>query len=135
MLSPTKKVMARYKILLVKMAFDNLINQQVMLNYEHFCDIHIFLGFAYISPSLESMQVVIKFAQSRDVFVCDLVVAIKVCQSNVYCMYCDHTSKFIVDSFWAFKSLLDLKHENIHMRWIIDAKCGISHLAFELNGQ
>jgi len=80
------------------------------------------------------MHVVIKFAQFKDVFVCDLVVAIKVCQGNVYSMYCDHTSKFIIDSFWAFKSLLNLKHENIHMCWIIDVKFGISHLAFELNG-
>jgi len=81
------------------------------------------------------MHVLIKFAQFRDVFVCDLVVAIKVCQGNVYNMYCVHTSKFIVDNFWAFKSLLELKHENIHMHWIIDVKFGISHLAFELNGE
>ncbi len=30
MLNPTKKVMVRYKTLLVKMTLDNLINQQVM---------------------------------------------------------------------------------------------------------
>ncbi len=31
--------------------------------------------------------------------------------------------------------LLELKHANIHMCWLVDAKCGIPHLAFELNGQ
>jgi len=135
MLNPTKRVVAEYKTMLVKMTLDNPTNQQVMLNYEHFCDIHIFLGLACILPLLESIHVLIKFAQSKDVFVCDLVVPIKDCQGDVCNMYCDPTSKFTTDSFWAFKSLLELKHENIHMRWTIDAKSGIPHLASELNGQ
>jgi hypothetical protein len=91
-------------------------------------------GLACILPWLESVHVLIKFAQFRNVFACDLVTIIKVCQGDVYNMYYDQTSKFIVDSFWAFKSLLELKHDNIHMCWIVDAKFGIPHLAFELNG-
>ncbi len=87
-----------------------------MLNYEHLCDIHMLLELAYIFPLLESMHVLIKFAQSKAVIICDLVVAIKVCQGDVYSMYYDQTSKFTINSFWAFKSLLELKHENIHMR-------------------
>jgi hypothetical protein len=62
------------------------------------------------------------------------VSTIKVCQGDVYSMYCDQTSKFTIGSFWAFESLLELKHENIHTCWIVDAKFGIPHLAFELNG-
>jgi hypothetical protein len=61
---------------------------------------------------------------------CDLV-----CEGDVYSMYCDQTSKFIIDNFWVFKFLWELKHENIHMRWIVDAKSKIPHLAFKLNGQ
>jgi hypothetical protein len=80
------------------------------------------------------VHVLIKFEQSRDVFTCDLVANIKVCQSYVYNMYYDEISKFAIDSFWAFKLLLELKHENIHMRWIVDANLKIPHLAFELNG-
>jgi hypothetical protein len=66
-----------------------------------------------------------------DVFMCDLVVAIKVCQDDLYNMYLE----FIVDTFWAFKSLLDCKHENIHMKWILDLNYGLQHFAFEVNGQ
>ncbi len=134
MLSPTKRVMAEYKILLVKMTSDNPTNQQVMLKYEHLCDIHILLGLACIFPLWESMYALIKFAQSKDVFVCDLVVPIKDYQGDVYNIYCDPISKFTTDSFWVFISLLELKHENMHMCWIVDAKFGIPHLAFELNG-
>ncbi len=37
-LSHAKTIMAKYKIVLVKMALDNPTNLQAMLNYEHFCD-------------------------------------------------------------------------------------------------
>jgi hypothetical protein len=57
MLSPTKKVMVEYKILLVKMALDSLTNHQVMLNYEHLCDLQFLLEFACIFPLLKSMHV------------------------------------------------------------------------------
>jgi hypothetical protein len=44
MLSPTKKVMVEYTTFLVNMALDNLTNQQVMLNYEHLCDLQLCLN-------------------------------------------------------------------------------------------
>jgi hypothetical protein len=99
MLSHAKRFMAKYKTLLVKMALDSPTNQQVMLIYEHFCDLHILLGLVCILHLLKSMHALIKFAQSRNVFVCDLVATIKVCQSDVYSMYYDQTSKFTIDNF------------------------------------
>ncbi len=51
-------------------------------------------------------------------FVCDLVVAIKVYQGDMYNMHLEHSSNFTTCTFWAFKSLLECKHENIHMKWI-----------------
>jgi hypothetical protein len=62
MLSPGKRVMAKYKTLLMKMTLNNLTNQQAMLNYEHLCDIYILLGLACILPLLESVHALIKFA-------------------------------------------------------------------------
>ncbi len=49
----------------------------------------------------------------KDVYVCDLVAIIKVCQGDIYMMYCDQTSKFTIANFWAFKSLLEFKCERI----------------------
>jgi hypothetical protein len=69
MLSLVNIIMEKYKILLVKMALNNLTNYQAMLNYAHLCDLHILLGFAYILPLLESTHAFIKFAQFKDVFV------------------------------------------------------------------
>ncbi len=99
--------------LLVKMTLDSPTIQQVKLNYENLCDLQVLLGLVCILPLLESIHALIKFAQMRDLYVCDLVVAIKVNQGDIYMMYCDQTSNFTIDNFWAFKSLLELKTENI----------------------
>jgi hypothetical protein len=113
MLSPTKIVMAKYRTLLVKMALDNPTNQQVKLNHENLCDLQVLLGLVCILPMLESVHALIKIAQMRDLYVCDLVATIKVNQDDIYMTYCYQTSKFTIDNFWAFKSLLEFKHENI----------------------
>jgi hypothetical protein len=81
-------------------------------------------GFACILPSLEFVHGLIKFARSKDVFVSDLVQPSRFIK--VMFIICIVIKFPIVDSFWAFKSWLDLKHENIHMRWIIDANFWIS---------
>jgi hypothetical protein len=39
MLNPTQNLLLEYKILVVKMAMDCLINHEAMLNYEHLCDL------------------------------------------------------------------------------------------------
>ncbi len=65
------------------------INHQARFNYEHMCDLQILLCFAYILVSLESLDVFIKFAQMQDIFVCDLVVNVKVCQGDAYNKYVD----------------------------------------------
>ncbi len=89
MLNLAKKKLAKYKTLLLKMAMDSLINHQAKFNYEHMCDLQILLCFAYILPSLESLDVFIKLVQMQDTFVCDLVVNVKVCQGDVYNKYVD----------------------------------------------
>jgi hypothetical protein len=66
------------------------------------------------------MHVLIIFAHMQDVFVCDLVVAIKVCQGDMYNMYLEQSLNSFASTYWAFKSLFECKHENIHMKWILD---------------
>lgn len=51
---------------------------------------------------LEFMHAPHKFAQMNNVFVCDLIAIIKVYQPDIYNMYYDPTSNFIIDNFWAF---------------------------------
>jgi len=61
----------------------------------------------------------------QDVFMCDLVVIIKVYQGDMYNMYLEQSSNFTTNTFWAFKSLLECKDENIHMKWILELNYGL----------
>jgi hypothetical protein len=102
------------------MVVDSFTNHQAKLNYEHLCDLQILLVLACILPLLESIHVLVKFAQMQNMFVCDLVAIVKVCQVDIFSMYCDQNSKFSVNNLWAFKSLLECKHESIWMQWVLD---------------
>jgi hypothetical protein len=55
----------------------------------------------------------------RDVFLCNLMVVIKVCKGDLYNMYSELCSRFITYHFLAWKSLLECKHENIRMYLIL----------------
>jgi hypothetical protein len=103
----------RIQYFVVEDGLDNPTNQWTKLNYENLCDLQVLLGFACILPLLEYVHALIKFAQMKDVYVCDLVATIKVFQGDIYTMYCDQTSKFTKYNFWTLKTLLELKHENI----------------------
>ncbi len=66
---------------------------------KHLYDLQIVLKLACILPLQEFVHVLIKFAHMQDIFVCDLVVVIKVYQGDLYYMYCDYTLKFATNSF------------------------------------
>jgi hypothetical protein len=55
-----------------------------------------------------------------DIFECDMVTTIKVCNSHISNMYCDPVSRFTINNFNAFSFLLEFQHESIHMWWIFD---------------
>jgi hypothetical protein len=40
-------------------------------------------------PMLKAVHSLIKFAQLKDVFVCDFIIVVKICERDVYCMFCD----------------------------------------------
>jgi hypothetical protein len=88
---------------------DNLTNQQAKMNYGHLRDLQMLLGLiACILLLLESMHILIKFAHMKDVFMWNLVVAIKVCQ--VIYTTCIVNILLIL---WAVKSLFECKHVNL----------------------
>ncbi len=117
------------------MVRDSLTNHQTKLNYEHLCNLQILLVLACILHLLKFVHAFVKFAQVQDMFVCDLVVAVKVCQVDLFNMYCDQNSKFFANNLWTFKSLLECKHESIWMQWVLDANTRVCHLAFDVFGQ
>jgi hypothetical protein len=65
---------------------------------------------------LEIIDFLVQFAQQHDVFICNLMALVKICQGKLYTLYNDGNSSFSSDEFMAFKSLLDLIHDHIHMK-------------------
>ncbi len=62
-------------------------------------------------------------------FVCSLMVVIKVYKGDLYNIYYEQFSVFLTNIFWAFKSVLECKHGYL----IFNSK--VQHLTFEVNGQ
>jgi hypothetical protein len=55
-----------------------------MFNLDLFCDLHMLMGMFCLLPLLESVNAIIKFAQRRDIFICDFVAIVKIYQTNLY---------------------------------------------------
>ncbi len=71
--------MAMYMPLLAKMAEDILLIMFAKLSFEFLYDLNLFISLSYLLPMLETIQILIKFAQKRDVFVCNYVTTINIC--------------------------------------------------------
>lgn len=67
---------------------------------------HVVLGLTCL-PLLVVVHSLIKFAQERDVYVCDYVVVVKQCQLQIYKLYLDPATEFDTIAFWDFSSVLD----------------------------
>jgi hypothetical protein len=86
MLSPLKRVLLKYRTLLVKMYFDHLVKPTipaVKINYKLMANIKCLLTLAAVLPLLEAVKALVVFAQSPNVYVCDFTRALSLCISNV----------------------------------------------------
>jgi hypothetical protein len=67
--------------------------------------------------------------------VCDLIVAVKICEGQFYSFYIDLKLKYTQDEFFAFKGLLDCHHQSIHMKWVANLNLEEENLAFLCGGE
>jgi hypothetical protein len=99
-------------------------------------DPHVLLGLVAIQPMLESIDCLYVWVQKNDVFICDIVAALEVCEGQLYSFYVDHTTSYRRDDFWALNALLDSFHESIHLKWVCDMnETTKAHLAFIVGGE
>jgi hypothetical protein len=85
-----KHVLFEYCILLMKMTLN--VPTILAFNKFNFClliDVEALLGFNAIMSFLEAIHSLIKFAQLCDVFVCNFIAIVKVCEGDICQMYCD----------------------------------------------
>lgn len=98
-------------------------------------DPYTMLGMCALLPLLEAIDTLVNFAQKRDVYICDFVAAVKVCQGSLYRMYEDKATSYSSDEFWSFNNLLDCSHEQIHIKWITDLNDNSAILSFLCHGE
>jgi hypothetical protein len=63
-----------------KMVKDNPSIMFTKVNFELLCDVNLFIFLSCLLPMLEIIHALIKFTKKRDVFVCNYVATIKICQ-------------------------------------------------------
>jgi hypothetical protein len=78
---------------------------------------------------LEFGNVLIKCAQAKDVFICDYITIVKICQTNLYKMYSDPTTSFQRNFFPKFTNVANTSC-GITQDWMIDLNNGNERLAF-----
>jgi hypothetical protein len=95
LLGPLRKVVREYKTLMAKMCEIAAMKEPEMAqkqmvdkesarrNYDLLCDVGILLALPFILPMLESVDSLMKFAQSNNVFVVDYVAYVKICQAEL----------------------------------------------------
>jgi len=93
----TKRVMFMYMPFVAKMVEDIPFIMIVKHNFELFYDVNLLISLSFLLPMLETIHVLIKFAQKKDVFVCDFITAIKICQDQLYFHYFDLETKYVLN--------------------------------------
>lgn len=91
MINLIKYLLFEYCILLMK----TTLNVPTILAFTkfNFClliDVEALLGLNAIMPFLEAIHSLIKYAQLCDVLVCNFIAIVKVCEREIYQMYCDN---------------------------------------------
>jgi len=76
------------------------------------------LGMCTLLPLLDSIDKLVNFSQKCDIYICDFVAIVKVCQVDLYRLYKDKGTSYSSDEFWSFNNLLECNHEQIHVKWI-----------------
>jgi hypothetical protein len=134
LLEPLKRICGKYKTLIVKFAEDAPKESAAKKNLALLLDVTTLFSLPCILPLLESINSLIKFAQSGNVFISDFIAAIKICQGELYKMYCDSSSSFQPRHFQLFHDVVTDHSHTISHEWVTDLNNGAESLGFRING-
>jgi hypothetical protein len=98
-------------------------------------DPYLALGMTCLLPLLECINSLVKFAQGRNVYICDFVATLTMCQGQLFEMYRDGTTAFGTHQFAAFKQMVECRHEQIHVKWDVDMNVSGEVLAFTVGSK
>ena len=79
-------------------------------------NLYAILGMLALILLLDNIDTLVQFAQSQDIFVCNYIAALKICEGQFYAHYIDSTTIFEFEEFWAFKDIQNFIHDAIHLK-------------------
>ena len=139
MRSPAQRILSEYKVLVAKMGVDmpppvgHKGNASAVGNFNALVDVEVLLSLACFVPMLNTVHCLIKLTQARDIFVCDFMQAIKVCQNELLRMFIEPSSAFQTVEFARYSEIINLKSADIPLEWReLDGNSGVKHLVFSL---
>jgi hypothetical protein len=137
MRSPAKRVTSEYTTLMVKMGFDmasgpgQRSNAGAGDNFDYLVDIEVLLSLACFIPLLDAVHYLIKLSQARDIFICDFMQAIKLCQEELARKFVDEATAYSGSDFQQYNALTSLTCKDIPLEWKeLSGGSGLCHLMF-----
>ncbi len=103
-----------YHIIFMKMILDAPKIDFAKSNLCLLTNVETFMGLDVIMPLLKIVHFLIKFAQLHDMFMCDFIAIVQICEGDVYWMYCDIHSFLKKNMFIIFHTLINYAHESIN---------------------
>jgi hypothetical protein len=90
----TKIYYYEYQPFIMKMHVESPKNDTSKKNLNVLCDVELILGLPCLLPLFECVHKLIKIVQGWDVFICNIVEAVKLGQLELYKLYCHFFTKF-----------------------------------------
>ncbi len=90
MINLVKEVLFKYRILLMKMTLDATTIPSTQFYLFLLLNVETLLGLNIMMPLLKVIHSLIEFAQLKDVFVYNFITIMKICEGDVYRMFCDN---------------------------------------------
>ncbi len=113
MIYPIKHVLFENCTFFMKMTLGAPTIASAKSNFCLMTSVKMLLGLKAIMPLLEEVHSLIKFSQLHDVFICDFIATMKICEMDVYMMYYDNHYYFQGDVFGNFHAFINNVHESM----------------------
>ena len=113
MMSLARRVFTEYCTLIVKIGSDMTPKAGekhpagAIDNFDILVDVKVLLSLMCLMPFLNAIHCLIKFSQSRDVFICDFLKVVKVCHTELAYKYIDAATAFKKEDFNDYHEILE----------------------------
>jgi len=99
------------------MTLGNKPNVGAIDNFDLLCDIEVLLSLACFVPFINAMHCLIKLSEARNIFICNFLQVVKLCQEGLAQMFLDASTTFKKADFHYYSDLVSLSCVDIPLVW------------------